>query len=260
MVIKVSEQVWIYFVGAGPGDPELLTVKGKRLLQDADIVVYAGSLVADKLLTYCAEGVKIYNSASMNLGEITEVMIEGARACKLVVRLHTGDTAFYSAMREQAAILEASDLAYSVVPGVSSASGAAASIGRELTVPGETQTVIFTRLAGRTPVPDKEALHLLASHQATMCLFLSVAMIDKVVPELERGGYAPHTPVAVVYRATWPDEVKIKGTLADIGEKVHAAGITKHAMVLVGKATGGIGDGEQSLLYDAGFSHEYRGK
>ncbi|MFQ5428182.1 MAG: precorrin-4 C(11)-methyltransferase [Thermodesulfobacteriota bacterium] len=256
----MAEDVRIYFVGAGPGDPELLTVKGRRLLGEADIVVYAGSLVADKLLLYCAENVKVYNSASMTLGEITEVMIEGARAGRLVVRLHTGDTAFYSAMREQAAILKDEGLAYTVVPGVSSASGAAASIGRELTVPVETQTVIFTRLAGRTPVPEDEALHLLASHRATMCIFLSVSMIDKVVEQLLQGGYPTDTPVAVVYRATWPDELTVRGTLQDIASRVQEAGIKKHAIILVGKAIGGIGDGEQSFLYDAGFSHEYRGE
>ncbi|MFQ5479704.1 MAG: precorrin-4 C(11)-methyltransferase [Thermodesulfobacteriota bacterium] len=254
----MADDVKIFFVGAGPGDPELLTVKGRRLLTEADIVVYAGSLVAKELLSYCRAEAVVYNSASMNLGEITEVMIKGARAGKLVVRLHTGDTAFYSAMREQAAILSAEGLSFSVVPGVSSASGAAASLRRELTVPGETQTVIFTRLAGRTPVPEKEALHLLASHRATMCIFLSAAMIDKVVLELTKGGCPVDTPVAVVYRATWPDELKITGTLPDIAEKVRAAGITKHAMVIVGKATGGIGDGEKSLLYDAGFSHGCR--
>ncbi len=255
----MEEKVRIFFVGAGPGDAELLTVKGMRLLETADIVVYAGSLVKESLLSYCRGDVAVYNSASMNLGEITAVMIEGAKAGKLVVRLHTGDTAFYSAMREQAAILEDAGLPYTVVPGVSSASGAAASLGKELTVPGLTQTVIFTRMKGRTPVPEKEALRLLASHGATMCIFLSVAMIDDVVSELLEGGYTGETPVAVVYRASWPDELRISGTLTDIAQKVKEAGISKHAMVIVGHATGGLHDGEQSLLYDAAFSHGCRG-
>jgi len=254
MVDKVN----IFFVGAGPGDAELITVKGKRLLERADIVVYAGSLVKESLLLYCREDVAVYNSASMNLGEITAVMIDGAKAGKLVVRLHTGDTAFYSAMREQEAFLEEAGLAYAVVPGVSSASGAAASLARELTVPGLTQTVIFTRMKGRTPVPEKEALSLLASHGATMCIFLSVAMIDEVVSELVAGGYASDTPVAVVYRASWPDEKIVKGTIADIAGKVAEAGISKHAMIIVGKATGVVSDGEHSRLYDAAFSHGCR--
>jgi len=254
----MEDKIKIFFVGAGPGDAELLTVKGKRLLEKADIVVYAGSLVKESLLSYCRSDVAVYNSASMNLGEITAVMIDGAKAGKLVVRLHTGDTAFYSAMREQAAILDDAGLAYTVVPGVSSASGAAASIARELTVPGLTQTVIFTRMKGRTPVPEKEALPLLASHGATMCIFLSVAMIDDVVSELIEGGYAVDTPVAVVYRASWPDEKVVAGSLSDIAEKVKEAGISKHAMVIVGSAAGGLHDGEQSCLYDAAFSHGCR--
>jgi len=255
----MSDEVRIFFVGAGPGDPELLTVKGMRLLKEADVVVYAGSLVKESLLSYCRGDAAVYNSASMTLGEITAVMIEGAKAGKSVVRLHTGDTAFYSAMREQAAILDGQGLAYAVVPGVSSASGAAASLAKELTVPGVTQTVIFTRLAGRTPVPEKEALNLLASHGATMCIFLSVAMMDKVALELDEGGYGPDTPVAVVYRASWPDEKVVTGTLSDIAAKVREAGISKHAMVLVGDAVGGIHDGEKSRLYDAAFSHGCRG-
>jgi len=255
----MAEQGKIFFVGAGPGDPELLTVKGMRLLAEAHIIVYAGSLVNDALLSCCRDDVEIYNSASMNLGEITAIMIEGARAGRLVVRLHTGDTAFYSAMREQAAALAAEGLSYSVVPGVSSASASAASLGKELTVPGLTQTVIFTRIKGRTPVPEKEALRLLASHKATMCIFLSVAMMDDVVLEL-KDSYGLDTPVAVVYRASWPDEMKITGTLADITEKVRGAGVSKHAMILVGRAVGGLCDGEKSLLYDAAFSHGCRGQ
>ncbi len=256
----MSGRTKIFFVGAGPGDPELLTIKGKRLLGEADVVVYTGSLVRERVLVFCREDAIVYNSASMTLPEITGIMIDGARAGKLIVRLHTGDTAFYSAMREQAVALEAAGIPFEVVPGVSSASAAAAVMGRELTAPGLTQTVIFTRLEGRTPVPEAEALRLLAAHGATLCVFLSVSMIERVVEELAHGGYSQDTPASVVYRATWPDEKVIRGTLGDISEKVRAAGITRHAMIIVGKALGEPGGGEASRLYDAGFSHGYRGE
>ncbi len=259
MTSQPLDKTRVFFVGAGPGDPDLLTIRGRRLLEEADVVVYAGSLVKERLLGFCHEGVKIYNSAAMTLPEIMDVLVKGARAGKLVVRLHTGDTAFYSAMREQTAALEEEGISFKVVPGVSSASGASASIGRELTVPGLTQTVIFTRLEGRTPVPEKEALHLLAAHGATLCIFLSVAMMEKVVNELKTG-YGPETPVAVVYRATWPDEKVITGSLADIAQRVSDAQITRHAMIIVGDAVGGLNEGEKSRLYDAAFSHGYRGQ
>lgn len=251
-----EKKVNVFFVGSGPGDPELITVKGMRLLREADLVIYAGSLVREKVLEFCEKGPEIRNSASMSLDEITSLMIEAAKNGKNVVRLHTGDPSLYGALREQADVLEKSGVEYEVVPGVSSAFASAAALKRELTLPGVTQTVIFTRMEGRTPVPEKERLSLLAAHNATICIFLSVAMMDDVVAELAKG-YPLETPVAVVYRASWEDERTVKGTLRDIAQKVEEAGITRQAMIIVGDA---IGDnpGENSKLYDSGFSHGYR--
>ena len=250
-----KKDIFIHFVGAGPGDPELITVKGRRLIEEADCVIYAGSLVQERALKYCRPGAEILDSASMHLEEITDVMVNRARSGKKVVRVHTGDPSLYGAMREQAVVLEREGVDYEVVPGVSSAFASAAALKKELTVPGITQTVIFTRLAGRTPVPEAESLSSLSKHGATICVFLSASMIDKVVEELSVG-YAPDTPVAVVYRATWEDELTITGTLADIAEKVKAESITRHAMIIVGRAIGE--DGEPSRLYDRDFKHGYR--
>ncbi len=248
----------VSFVGSGPGDPELITVKGMRLLEKADVVVYAGSLVKEKVLKYCREGTEIHNSAPMNLDEIMSVMVKAAKEGKSVVRLHTGDPSLYGALREQADILDAKGVPYEVVPGVSSAFASAAVLKKELTMPGVTQTVIFTRLEGRTPVPERERLSALALHNATICVFLSASMIDKVVEELGNG-YPPDTPVAVVYRATWEDEKKVTGTLEDIASKVKAEGISRHALIIVGRAIGGASaSGKTSLLYDKDFKHGYR--
>ncbi|MEE9615078.1 MAG: precorrin-4 C(11)-methyltransferase [Thermodesulfobacteriota bacterium] len=251
----MAEVSTIYFVGAGPGDPELITVKGKKLLEEADVVVYAGSLVKEKILGYCRKGVEIHNSASMDLEEITGIMVKAAREGRRVVRLHTGDTAFYSALNEQASVLEREGMAYGVVPGVSSASASAASLGRELTMPEVSQTVIVTRIAGRTPVPEAEKLSSLASHGATMCIFLSVDKIERVVEELSVG-YPPDTPAAVVYRASWEDERVLTGTLGDIAARVKEAGITRQAIIMVGRSL--AGDGKKSKLYDKEFKHGYR--
>lgn len=248
----------IHFVGAGPGDPELITVKGMKLLSEADIIVYAGSLVEEKVLKYCKSGAAAMSSASMCLEEFMDVMVKGASEGKKVVRLHTGDPTLYSALREQADILEKEGIPYEVVPGVSSAFASAAAIKKELTSPEVTQTVIFTRLEGRTPVPKAESLSSLASHNATICVFLSVNMIDRVVSELTEGGYAKDTPVAVVYRATWDDEMSVRGTLNDIAGKVKAAGLTKHAMIIVGRSIGEGPSEAQSKLYDKAFSHGLR--
>lgn len=247
----------VYFVGSGPGDPELITVKGMRLLEGADVVVYTGSLVKDKVLEYCKKDAAVHNSAPMALEEITGIMIKAAREGKNVVRLHTGDPSLYGALREQAEVLEREGIGYAVVPGVSSAFASAAAIKRELTLPGVTQTVIFTRLEGRTPVPESERLSMLAAHQATICVFLSAGMMGKVVSELISGGYPLDTPVAVVYRASWEDELAITGTLSDIEAKVEKAGITKHAMIIVGRAIGGYVK-EASRLYDKAFKHGFR--
>lgn len=247
----------IYFVGAGPGDPELITVKGRRLLESADVVVYAGSLVNPALL----EGLKatIYDSAGMNLDEIIDVMKKAVNAGKLVIRLHTGDTTFYSAISEQIERLRSMGIDYDVVPGVSSAMAGAAVLGQELTIPEISQTVIITRLEGRTPVPPSERLGDLARHNASMIIFLSVGMIDDVVREL-REGYGEETPVVVIEKASWPDERIIRGTIADIAEKVRQAGVRKTALIYVGNAllASLASLGKESKLYHKGFTHGYR--
>lgn len=249
----------IFFIGAGPGDPELITVKGKRLLEKADVVVYAGSLVNEKVLQYAKKDAAVYNSASMNLEEIMKVMVDAAKAGKKVVRLHTGDPALYSALREQTDILEKERISYEIVSGVSSAFASAAALKDELTMPEITQTVIFTRIEGKTPVPEKERLSELARHNATMCIFLSIGMIEKVVEELKQG-YAENTPVAVVYRATWEDEKIVRGTLKDIAQKVKKARIKRQAMIIVGKTLASRITHHASRLYDKDFGHGYRKK
>lgn len=248
----------IYFVGAGPGDPELITVKGASLLKKADVVVYAGSLVSEKTLKYCRRRTALFNSASMTLDEITSVMTSGAKARKKVVRLHTGDPSLYGAIREQTDALDTEGIPYEIIPGVSSAFASAALLKKELTAPGGTQTVIFTRLTGRTKVPAAEAIGSLANHRATICVFLSVDRIDKVVKELKKG-YPEKTPVAAAYRASWEDERVVIGTLKDIAKKVKAAGITKHALIIVGEALAASPSALKSRLYDKGFKHGCRG-
>jgi len=248
----------VVFAGAGPGDPELITVKGMNALKKADVVIYAGSLVSKKMLAYCRKAARIHNSASMTLEEISALMVNGARSGRRVVRLHTGDPALYGALGEQASILEAEGIPYEIIPGVSSAFASAAALKRELTMPGVSQTVIFTRAPGRTPTPANEKLSLLSKHQATICIFLSAGMMDKTVREL-RKGYPPDTPAAVVYRASWKDEIVITGILKNIAAKAKAANITRQAMIIVGRALNGAG-GERSKLYAPGFSHGFRKK
>jgi precorrin-4/cobalt-precorrin-4 C11-methyltransferase len=245
----------VVFLGAGPGDPELITLKGRRLLDEADVIVYAGSLVNPALL----QGVKaeMYDSAGMTLDEVLAVLIATAQAGKKAVRLHTGDPALYGAIREQMQRLTAEKIPYEVVPGVSSALAAAAALQTELTVPEVTQTVIFTRQAGRTPVPEQESLRKLAAIQASLCIFLSVSMIDTVVDELIAGGYPQETPIAVVKKASWPDQHIVQGTLANIADRVKASAIRKTAMIVVGRALSDDSTAT-SKLYDAEFCHEYR--
>jgi len=246
----------IYFVGAGPGNPELITVKGSRLLAEADVVIYAGSLVNPQLIDGLTA--EIHNSASMNLDEIVELMIASHRQSKKVVRLHTGDPAIFGAIKEQMVLLDKATIPYEVVPGVSSAAATAAALNAELTLPEVSQTVIITRQAGRTPVPDKEQLRLLASHQATMLIFLSVGMIGTVMEELTKGGYPDSTPVAVVEKASWPEQKIIRGDIASIAALVHEAGIKKTAMIAVGRVFGQDALQAASKLYDKNFSHGCR--
>ncbi len=246
----------VYIVGAGPGDPELITRKGHRLLSEADVVIYAGSLVNPAILKACKEGADIHNSATMNLDEVLEVMKQSVAQGKTVVRLHTGDPAIYGAIQEQMDELEKMGIDYTVVPGVSSFLATAAALKQEYTLPNVSQTVIITRLEGRTPMPPKEKLSLLASHEATMCIFLSVQMLDKVVKELIEGGYKPTTPVAIVVKASWPDQRIIRGTLETIAEQVEKEGVLRQAMIVVSNVLNS--EYELSKLYDKGFSHMFR--
>ncbi|MBT9832134.1 precorrin-4 C(11)-methyltransferase [Clostridium baratii] len=243
----------VYFIGAGPGDVDLITVKGRDILSKADIVIYAGSLVAKEHMDFCKEGVEIHNSASMTLDEVIEVIKNNKD--KLIVRLHTGDPSIYGAIKEQMDELDKYGIEYKVVPGVSSFVAAASSIKKEFTLPSVTQTVILTRVEGRTKVPETEDLEKLASVGASMAIFLSISMIDKVTEKLRRG-YGRNVPIAVVARSTWENEKIIIGTLDDIGEKVKAEGINKCAQILVGDFIDC--EYEKSLLYDKTFTHMFR--
>jgi len=249
----------VYFIGAGPGEPELITVKGKRLLEESDIIIYAGSLINPEILKYARKDAAIYDSASMSLDEIVKIMVNSVKDGKIVVRLHTGDTSLYSAIAEQMAELKKTDIGFEIVPGVSSASAAAAALNIEYTLPEITQTVIYTRIAGRTDVPDAERLSSLAAHNATMVIFLSVQKIKDVVDELLKG-YSSDMPVAVVYKASWKEERIIRGLLKDITDKVKDEKINKTALIIVGKVLDKdiLKIAKKSKLYDKGFEHGYR--
>ena len=241
----------IHFVGAGPGDPDLITVKGQRLLAAADLIIYAGSLVNPALLAMAKPGCAIHDSAALDLDQRAAELVGRVR------RLHTGDPSIYGAIREQMDRLRARGIAFEQVPGVSSFFAAAAALKAEYTLPGITQTVILTRMEGRTAVPGPEAIRSLASHGSTMVVFLSVHQIDGLVGELLAGGsYRADTPVAVVHKASWPDQRIVRGTLADIAAAVETAGIRKTALVVIGDFLGD--EYELSKLYDPGFSHGYR--
>ena len=246
----------ITFIGAGPGAADLITVRGQKRLEQADIVIYAGSLVNPALLDGTKEGCEIYNSAHMTLEEVIDVCIRGEKEQKQVVRLHTGDPCIYGAIREQMDLLDEAGIEYEVVPGVSSFIGAAASLKAEFTLPDVSQTVILTRMEGRTPVPEKERIEELARHQATMVIFLSAGMLGELSQRLQEGGYAPETSAAIVYKATWPDEKILYTTVEKLEDAAEANGIHKTALIFVGEF---LGDRyERSKLYDPTFSHEYR--
>lgn len=245
----------VYFVGAGAGDPELLTIKGKRLIDSADVVIYAGSLVNPAVLSDVKPGCKIYDSAGMHLEEVLAVMQETEAQNKTTVRVHTGDASIYGAIREQLDALDRMGISHEVVPGVSSFLAAAAAMQKEYTLPNVSQTIILTRMGGRTLVPERESIEELAKHRATMILFLSVGRIEELVKRLCTS-YPKVTPVAVVYKASWPEQKIIIGTLENIVKKVKEAGITKTALVTVGDF---LGDAyELSKLYDKTFTHEFR--
>lgn len=246
----------VSFIGAGPGDPELITVKGQRLIAQADVIIYAGSLVPSAVIDKRQAHAEVYNSASMTLDEVIAVMQRSVAAGKKVARVHTGDPAIYGAHREQMDALDALGITYQVIPGVSSFLASAAVVNKEFTLPEVSQTVICTRIAGRTPVPESEALSELAKHRASMAIFLSVGHMARVVKALS-AHYPTHTPVVVVQRATWPDQKIVYGDLSNIEERVRLANITKTAQILVGDF---LGDNyAKSKLYSGDFSHGYRG-
>jgi precorrin-4/cobalt-precorrin-4 C11-methyltransferase len=245
----------IYFIGAGPGDPDLITIKGHRIIAMADVIIYAGSLVNPQVFAHCRSTASIHNSAMMDLSAIIAVMQEAHQKGLMVARVHTGDPSIYGSIREQIEELDKLHITYEVIPGVSSFTAAASVLAKEFTVPEISQTVICTRFEGRTPVPELERIDLLASHQTSMAIFLSVHMMTDLVTQLTRH-YKPSTPVAVIEKATWPDQRVVRGTLADIAQQVSAADIRKTAMILVGDFLGD--DYHNSKLYDTHFTHEYR--
>lgn len=246
----------VIFVGAGPGNPELITLKGYKALQNADIVIYAGSLVNPELLNYCQESCEIFDSAVMDLGEIVDVCEAGVKAGKTVVRLQTGDYSIYGSLREQVEEFHKRQIPYELIPGVSSFLGAASAIGCEYTVPEISQSVIITRKEGRTPVPVRESLKSFAAHQTSMVIFLSSTFVSEVCDELIEGGYPVTTPAAIVYKATWPDEKILRGTLSNLPELAAAEGISKMSLIMVGEFLGNTFN--YSKLYDKAFAHEFR--
>lgn len=246
----------VIFIGAGPGDPELLTVKGQKALKNADIIIYAGSLVNKEVLSVAKETAEIYNSAPMNLDEILEIMDTQTKQGKIIARVHTGDPSIYGAIGEQIEFLRYNNINFEIIPGVSSLFATAAALESELTLPEVSQTVIITRPEGRTPKPESESIKGLAKHNATMCIFLGIHMIENVVSDLLTH-YSEDTPVAVVKKASWNDQLVVKGTLNDIASKVKEAGIEKTAIIVVGNVLD-PGDITPSKLYDAEFTHEYR--
>lgn len=244
----------VHFVGAGSGAADLITVRGKTLLENADIIIYAGSLVNPDLLKYAKGDTKIYNSATMTLDEVVDIMKQGDT--KTIVRLHTGDPSIYGAIREQMDALDGLGIEYDICPGVSSFCGAAAALKAEYTLPQVSQTVIITRMEGRTPVPEKEKIRLLAAHNATMVIFLSAGKTKELSEELIKGGYAPDTPAAIIYKATWPDEKIMRCTVGTLNVTAKENNITKTALITVGNFLGN--DYALSKLYDKHFTTGYR--
>jgi precorrin-4 C(11)-methyltransferase len=245
----------VYFIGAGPGDPELLTIKGKKIIDSADVIIYAGSLVNREVLRDIKSGAKVYNSATMHLEEVIEVMKEAEKKNLMTARVHTGDPAIFGAHREQMDALEREGIEFCVIPGVSSFVAAAAALKKEYTLPEVTQSIILTRMEGRTPMPEKESIEAFAKHQATMVIFLSANRIEELVEQLQTS-YPVDTPIALVYKASWPEEKIIQGNLGNIAELVRRENITKTGLIVVGRF---LGDQYAlSKLYDKHFSHEYR--
>jgi precorrin-4/cobalt-precorrin-4 C11-methyltransferase len=248
----------VHFVGAGPGAEDLITVRGQRLIEEADVIVYAGSLVNPALLSGAKTGCRIHNSASMTLEQVLSVMEQAHREGRTVVRLHTGDPSIYGAVREQMDLLRERGIPFDVTPGVSSFCAAAAALCAEYTLPGVSQSVILTRMAGRTPVPPQESIRSLAAHRASMAIFLSAGLLEALADELLAGGYCADTPAAVVYKASWPEQTLLATTVGRLAQAAAGQGIDRTALVLVGDFL--AGPYERSRLYDPTFSHGFRGK
>lgn len=247
----------VHFVGAGSGAADLITVRGKNLLEQADVIIYAGSLVNPQLLDYAKPEAVIYNSATMTLEEVLDVMRQAEREEKTTVRLHTGDPCLYGAIREQMDVLDQEEISYDYCPGVSSFCGAASALNLEYTLPEVSQSVIITRMAGRTPVPEKESIESFAAHQATMVVFLSTGLLEELSRRLIAGGYKPDTPAAIVYKATWEDERSFVCTVETLAETARKNKITKTALMIIGEAVA-HSNYERSKLYDPGFTTEFR--
>lgn len=247
----------IHFVGAGSGAPDLITVRGQKFLQEADVIIYAGSLVNPELLEMKKEGCEVHNSAYMTLEEVIEVMKAAEAEGKMTVRLHTGDPCIYGAIREQMDILDQLHIAYDTCPGVSAFCGAASALNLEYTLPDVSQSVIITRMAGRTPVPDKESIRSFAAHQATMVVFLSTGLLEELSKELIAGGYAEDTPAAIVYKATWKDEQKFICTVGTLAQTAKENNITKTALMIIGDVVT-HSEYQRSELYNPAFTTEFR--
>ncbi|HIX44015.1 MAG TPA: precorrin-4 C(11)-methyltransferase [Candidatus Kurthia intestinigallinarum] len=250
----------IYIVGAGPGDPDLVTVKGLKMIQTADVVMYTDSLVNQELIAKAKPEAEVVKTAGMHLDEMVQAIVDRVNDGKIVARVHTGDPAMYGAIMEQMAILKQHDITCEIIPGVSSVFASAAAVGAELTIPDLTQTLILTRAEGRTPVPEMEKLKDLASHHCTIALFLSATLTKKIVKELQAAGWSDDTPIAVVQRATWPDQKIVRTTLINLDEDMRKNGIRKHAMILAGWALDpNIHEKDyRSKLYDKTFTHGFR--
>lgn len=246
----------VHFVGAGCGAADLITVRGKKLLENADVIIYAGSLVNPELLKYADSECEIHNSAEMTLDEVIAVIKKAEKSGRNTVRLHTGDPSIFGAIREQMDRLKELEISYDICPGVSSFCGAAAALKAEYTLPGVSQTVILTRMAGRTPVPESESIESLAAHHGTMVIFLSTGMLDELSEKLIKGGYPPETPAAIVYKASWDDEKICRCTVSDLAETAEKNGIKKTALITVGNFLGDLYS--LSKLYDPLFETEFR--
>lgn len=247
----------VYFIGAGPGAADLITVRGKNLLEQADVIIYAGSLVNPELLRYAGPGCSIHNSALLTLEEVVALIEEAEKQGQTTVRLHTGDPCLFGAVREQMDCLEKLGIEYEICPGVSSFCGAAAALQMEYTLPEISQSVVITRMAGRTAVPERESIASFAAHKATMVIFLSAGMLPELSRELIAGGYSPDTPAAIVYKATWPEEKKLICTVEELADRARQQQITKTALIIVGDAVNQCGY-KRSKLYDPCFTTEFR--